>query len=106
MPCFWELPPESNPGRQRGRPHALSPPFGNGQEGESNFIPLCDLCVWQGHHQLPWRDAALLQEAAPSPQVPKVFGGPFGGLVYKLVHACLKKEGWAASRGEANTSFS
>lgn len=23
----------------------------------------------------------------------KVLGGPFGGLVHKLVHACLKKEG-------------
>lgn len=34
-------------------------------------------------------------------QVLKGPRGPFGGLIYKLVNACLKKEGWAAGRGES-----
>lgn len=56
VPCFWELSLESSPGPRRGHSLVLSRPFGDGQEGGSNFIPLCDfLRVWAlGKAPLRW----------------------------------------------------
>lgn len=68
MPCFFEVSPESSPGPLPGRPLGLARPFGNGQEGKSNFILARDFLrvVGAGSSSLA-RDAALLQEASSIP---------------------------------------
>ena len=66
VPCYWEPFPGGQPRTQRGRSLVLSQPLENGQDGKSNFIPLCDfLLVGLGNSTLAM-DAALLRRQASS----------------------------------------
>lgn len=87
----------------RGRSLVLSRPFGTGKKDNQTLSPSVTSCVC-GHGEQPPRDGYCIASGGKLHPLRslKVLGGPFGELVYQLVHACLKKEGWAAGGGEVN----
>lgn len=78
-------------------------PLGTGKRDNQTLSPSVTSCVC-GHGEEPPRDGCCIGSGGKLHPLRslKVLGGRFGGLVYQLVHACLKKEGWAAGGGEVN----